>query len=84
MANAEKKTVDVTKTVVEKELRVVLELTEEEANFLAAVTGMHILGGSEANSAIYGALYQAGFDYYLTTQAREFSNKMEGRIRYNG
>lgn len=84
MASAKNKTITLTKTVQVEETRVILELTEEEANFLAAVTGMHVIGGSKVNAGIWDALYKAGYDHYKTSQAKEFSTKMKGRIEYNG
>lgn len=82
MASAAKRNVTVTKPV--EETRVVLELTEEEANFLVALVGMHVIGVSEMNSNIHGALYDLGYDYYLTPEAKAFSQKMIGQVRVNG
>lgn len=86
MAKATPRTVEKTRQVLEKyteEDGLVLEITAEEASFLAALLGSHVAGGGTLrviSSGIWDTLITHGFGKSENDTTRKFQRGLSGMV----
>lgn len=89
MATAKKREVTKTRMVEETYTEtdgVILELTNDEACYLAALLGSHVSGGSfvrDLSTGVWGSLAKLNFNTHANARTREIGKHITGSV-YTG